>query len=221
MCPCIKIVNRDFVISTLALTGTPFLAALLIMSEEKKHFLYVSLSADKSCIKAIPPKTFSTRWMNRINIYGETKLHFAVKNEDIHLVRKLIKAGANVNKADYAGWTPLHEAVLSSHCEIVLELLKAGANINCKGYNGITPLQDAVQYDDYKVQLFLVKQIILLFYMSCGHSRSVVLFLDGMWAGKRSPGSFTSKIENKHLDGLRETTILLISYLLEHSLTQE
>ncbi|XP_051785460.1 ankyrin repeat domain-containing protein 31-like isoform X1 [Erpetoichthys calabaricus] len=127
------------------------------MSEEKKHFLYVSLSADKSCIKAIPPKTFSTRWMNRINIYGETKLHFAVKNEDIHLVRKLIKAGANVNKADYAGWTPLHEAVLSSHCEIVLELLKAGANINCKGYNGITPLQDAVQYDDYKMVKLLLE----------------------------------------------------------------
>lgn len=49
------------------------------------------------------PKNLSLSRVNRRNRFGETLLHLAVMDEDIHLVREILKTGACVNQADYAG----------------------------------------------------------------------------------------------------------------------
>uniref|UniRef100_A0A4W3JWS0 Uncharacterized protein n=1 Tax=Callorhinchus milii TaxID=7868 RepID=A0A4W3JWS0_CALMI len=99
---------------------------------------------------------FSLAHANRRNLYGETKLHIAVKNRDLNMLRAFIQAGVNVNLPDHAGWTPLHEASLQGFHEIVQELLSAGAEVNCKGDCGVTPLQDAAISGHYQiVQLLL------------------------------------------------------------------
>lgn len=41
-------------------------------------------------------------------MYGENLLHRAVTHEDINLVRRIIKAGGNVNAQDYAGKLQLY-----------------------------------------------------------------------------------------------------------------
>ncbi|XP_042187640.1 uncharacterized protein LOC121848041 [Callorhinchus milii] len=93
---------------------------------------------------------FSLAHANRRNLYGETKLHIAVKNRDLNMLRAFIQAGVNVNLPDHAGWTPLHEASLQGFHEIVQELLSAGAEVNCKGDCGVTPLQDAAISGHYQ-----------------------------------------------------------------------
>ncbi|XP_066844501.1 ankyrin repeat domain-containing protein 31 isoform X3 [Anser cygnoides] len=94
--------------------------------------------------------------INRRNIFGETLLHRAVAEEDIDLVRNIIKSGANVNAQDYAGWTALHEASVQGRYRIANELLKAGADVNARGSEQITPLQDAVKGGHYEVAALLL-----------------------------------------------------------------
>lgn len=57
-------------------------------------------------------------------------LHWAIRNNNIHAVRSLLRNEADVNQADSSGWTPLNLAVLSQHpIELVQELLQAGAGL--------------------------------------------------------------------------------------------
>ncbi|MDX1900727.1 MAG: ankyrin repeat domain-containing protein [Gammaproteobacteria bacterium] len=84
------------------------------------------------------------------NMKGETALHFAVK-EDIHKVRALIDAGADVNDENDDGQTPLfyvfeEEDVPreeSTRLEIVNALIQADADVNHEDIDGYTPLMFA------------------------------------------------------------------------------
>ncbi|XP_074876083.1 ankyrin repeat domain-containing protein 31 [Buteo buteo] len=100
------------------------------------------------------PISLST--INRRNIYGENLLYRAVAQEDVDLVRNIIKAGGSVNVQDYAGWTALHRASVEGFYEIANELLKAGADVNARGDEQITPLQDAVKEGHYKMAELLL-----------------------------------------------------------------
>ncbi|XP_010581173.1 PREDICTED: putative ankyrin repeat domain-containing protein 31 [Haliaeetus leucocephalus] len=100
------------------------------------------------------PISLST--INRRNIYGENLLYRAVAQEDVDLVRNIIKAGGSVNVQDYAGWTALHRASVEGFYAIANELLKAGADVNARGDEQITPLQDAVKEGHYKMAELLL-----------------------------------------------------------------
>ncbi|XP_023692275.2 uncharacterized protein [Paramormyrops kingsleyae] len=102
-------------------------------------------------LRSKTPKNLSLSRVNRRNRFGETLLHLAVMDEDIHLVREILKVGACANKADYAGWTPLHVAAATSHYGIVVTLLEAGAVVNFSGDKGVTPLHDAIESGNYKI----------------------------------------------------------------------
>ena len=46
------------------------------------------------------------------------------------MVKALIEAGADVNKADNGGWTPLYRAAQNGHEAVVKALIEAGADVN-------------------------------------------------------------------------------------------
>jgi cytohesin len=56
------------------------------------------------------------------------------------MVRALIEAGADVNKAADDGRTPLFMAARKGHEAVVRELIELGADINKAADNGVTPL---------------------------------------------------------------------------------
>ncbi|XP_027491035.1 putative ankyrin repeat domain-containing protein 31 isoform X14 [Corapipo altera] len=95
------------------------------------------------------PLTLSA--IHRRNVYGENLLHRAVTHQDVDLVRKIIKAGGNVNAQDYSGLTALHIASVEGFYGIANLLLKAGADVNAAEKKQITPLQDAVKEGHYEV----------------------------------------------------------------------
>ncbi|NWV65455.1 ANR11 protein, partial [Malurus elegans] len=103
----------------------------------------------RNSINPTRPLTLST--IHRKNMYGENLLHRAVTHQDIELVRKIIKAGGNVNAQDYAGLTALHIASVEGFYRIANLLLKAGADVNATQNEHVTPLQDAVNEGHYEV----------------------------------------------------------------------
>ncbi|XP_030918866.1 ankyrin repeat domain-containing protein 31 [Geospiza fortis] len=103
-----------------------------------------------------PARPLSLSTIHRRNAYGENLLHRAVIHQDINLVRRIIKAGGNVNAQDYAGLTALHIAGVEGFYGIANLLLKAGADVNATQKDQITPLQDAVKEGHYEVANLLL-----------------------------------------------------------------
>uniref|UniRef100_A0A667Y1U0 Uncharacterized protein n=1 Tax=Myripristis murdjan TaxID=586833 RepID=A0A667Y1U0_9TELE len=93
----------------------------------------------------------------RKNCFGQTLLHMAAKEGNTHMVRQILKVGAEVNIADNAGWTPLHEAVVHGFCEVSVDLIKTGALVNATAHNGVTPLHDAIRHGHMMIAEVLLK----------------------------------------------------------------
>jgi ankyrin repeat protein len=74
--------------------------------------------------------------MNRIN----RELIVAARENNVPDVRRLLRAGADVNARNNNGWMPLHEACRKGHVHVVIELLEHGTHIDVKGSGGWTPL---------------------------------------------------------------------------------
>jgi uncharacterized protein len=72
---------------------------------------------------------------------GWTALHFAAQSGAAAIARKLIVAGAVVDREDKLGNTPLWRAVMSSsgQGEVVVELLRSGADLRKANKAGISP----------------------------------------------------------------------------------
>jgi ankyrin repeat protein len=76
---------------------------------------------------------------------GTTALHWAVRNDDVSLVTKLVAAGADVNVANHYGITPLGLAAENGNERVVKLLLSAGADPNLAEPEGETPLMTAAR----------------------------------------------------------------------------
>ena len=80
---------------------------------------------------------------------GQVPLHFAVHghtqgNDNIEIVRLLIKAGADIHCKNKRGATPLHVAAANNgNPHVIKELINAGADVNAKNSNGFAPLHGA------------------------------------------------------------------------------
>ncbi|KAL3633454.1 hypothetical protein CASFOL_022216 [Castilleja foliolosa] len=66
-------------------------------------------------------------------------LCFAVEQNDIHLLKQIIKLGCDVNSFNRAGITALHAAVSEENLEIVKFLVEKGADIDKADVDGWTP----------------------------------------------------------------------------------
>jgi uncharacterized protein len=71
---------------------------------------------------------------------GTTPLHWAVHNNDVATVDRLIKSGADVNAKNEFGATPMSEAAANGNTTIIEKLLNAGADPNSPGPDGMTAL---------------------------------------------------------------------------------
>jgi ankyrin repeat protein len=78
--------------------------------------------------------------VNTPELDGTTALHWAVHQDDLTLVDRLLRAGANAKASNRYGITPLAEAAVIGNPAMIGKLLKAGADANEKNGDGQTPL---------------------------------------------------------------------------------
>jgi ankyrin repeat protein len=83
--------------------------------------------------------------VNATDADGSTAIMYAAANDDLELVRALIKVGANVKLKNQFGTSALTEAAIIGSAPIIGALLKAGADPNFKTPNGETPLMAAAR----------------------------------------------------------------------------
>jgi ankyrin repeat protein len=78
--------------------------------------------------------------VNRRNVDGSTPLQWAVYEEDVAEVQRLLEAGADVSLANHYGVTPMALAAEVAHTDILKLLLKAGADVESPTLDGMTSL---------------------------------------------------------------------------------
>ncbi len=76
---------------------------------------------------------------------GTTALHWAVRQDDLELTDRLIRAGADVKAANRYGVTPLYLASVNGNASMLERLLKAGADANAVATEGETALMTAAR----------------------------------------------------------------------------
>ena len=78
-----------------------------------------------------------------VNRYGEDPLLQAAYQGHLDVVKQLVRAGVDINRAK--GWTPLGYAAYQGHLEVADYLLDQGADVNVAMNNGTTPLMLAAR----------------------------------------------------------------------------
>jgi ankyrin repeat protein len=71
---------------------------------------------------------------------GTTALHWAVYNDNLALVERLLAAGASATATNEFGSTPLTEAATVGNAAVIAALLAAGAAVDAEGPDGQTAL---------------------------------------------------------------------------------
>ncbi len=118
-------------------------ASMLAAADSTTTLLDAAESGDHTAaMRLIGPKGTN---VNVTGADGSTAIMYAAANNDLELVRALIKAGANVKLKNQFGTSALTEAAIIGSAPIIDALLKAGADPNFKNPNGETPLMAAAR----------------------------------------------------------------------------
>ncbi|MEO8314926.1 MAG: ankyrin repeat domain-containing protein [Pseudomonadota bacterium] len=89
---------------------------------------------------------------------GTTPLHWAIYNNDVAAIDRLLGSGANVNARNDYGSTPLSEAAVVGNVEVIGKLLKAGADVESANGDGQTALMIIARTSNVEAAKLLLKR---------------------------------------------------------------
>lgn len=103
----------------------------------------------------------SGEFVDKIDVNGQTALHFAAMDNKLSRVKYLISRGADVNLEDDRDRTPLHWAAFfnknDTYYKVIEVLVENGAKLNLKDNLKKTPLHYLVELNSHKAIRLLLK----------------------------------------------------------------
>ena len=105
-----------------------------------------------------PPHT-NTRHILSVpyrNVQGASPVFIAVQNNNIEVVRELVKVKADINQATCDGDTPVHIAAQFGRMEILKLLIAAEGNLSCKNKLGLSPANAALRANELGARKLLL-----------------------------------------------------------------
>lgn len=121
--------------------------------------------------------------INGRNIYNETNLMTAAKNQSAPQVELLLKAGANVNLLNSDGDAAIHLAFKPTKTfvrpEVVTALINGGTGVNMKNKAGYSPLLLAAAYADVWSGTEERKNTMIVFLMKKGADKTATVKVNG------------------------------------------
>ena len=124
-------------VALISLAGAPRMAAA-----ELKPFDPAEFSDHAAGMRLLSSKGVN---VNAPGADGSTAIMYAAANNDLELVRALIKAGADVKLKNQLGTSAITEAAIIGSAPVIDALLKAGADANFRTPDGETPLMAAAR----------------------------------------------------------------------------
>ncbi|MDR2400231.1 MAG: ankyrin repeat domain-containing protein [Deferribacteraceae bacterium] len=109
-----------------------FCALSPLAGEKAELFTAASVGALSSVEEALE----SDFNVNSADELGNTAILLASENGHMHIVKYLIKVGADVDRRNVYGYSPLFSAVINAHVEVIKELLASGADIELPNIYG-------------------------------------------------------------------------------------
>jgi ankyrin repeat protein len=98
-----------------------------------------------AALRLVGVKSTNAANVNTPGADGTTAIMYAAANNDLELVRALIKAGADVKLKNQLGTSAITEASIIGATPIIEALLKAGADPNFRTTDGETPIMAAAR----------------------------------------------------------------------------
>jgi ankyrin repeat protein len=89
---------------------------------------------------------------------GTTALHWAVYNDDVALVERLLEARADVNARNDYQATPLSEAAVIGNVKVIGRLLAAGADVEARNADGQTALMILARTSNVDAAQLLIRR---------------------------------------------------------------
>lgn len=132
---------------------------------------------------------------------------YANKNNNLDVLKCLIKAGADVNVKDAEGNTALIFAIKNHHKYTAIELIKAGANPNVENKNTETALKLAIIYDHKDIIIELIKANVNIDFISESSICSVMSSICKM----NDMELFDKFIKKINMNNFPDTTLLVMA----------
>lgn len=82
---------------------------------------------------------------------ADTPLHIAAAGGFLHMIEKLLAAGADINVRNWRGFTPLTKSIVWGNFDVMKRLVAAGADIEVKDRKGRTPSDIAKHFKEEDV----------------------------------------------------------------------
>ena len=149
----------DAVVWMMSAVHTGTLAALSPADRQKAaEAAHQSLSVADAAAYITSMRAAAKVDVNQAQPDGTTALHWAVQKDDVDLVERLIKAGANVNAKNDYGSTPMSEAAINGDVAILDRLLKGGANVESPNADGQTALMVIARTNNVEAAKLLISR---------------------------------------------------------------
>ncbi len=131
-------------------------AAVVELVEKPAPLVTAARMRDTATLAALLAKPHAE--VNERSADGTSALHWAVYNNDVDLVGKLLAAGADVEAANDYHATPLSEAAVVGNPQVLRKLLDAGADVGAKNADGQTALMVIARTSNVEAAKLLLKR---------------------------------------------------------------